>query len=902
MVSRRGGQKIGIPQEVKKAGGTARVDRHRRAANEIRLLMVEDVQSDAELAVYELGKAGLSCTMLRVQTERDFLRELQEFNPDLILCDFSLPGFDGMSALALARERCPEVPLIFVSGTIGEELAIESLKRGATDYVLKGNLARLVPAARRALQEAEDRAKSRKTETELAAIRDRTNSIFDSLRDVVWSVSPSQRKIIYINAATREVFGRLPEEFMRNPALWFECVHPDDHERVRAAWNRVLAGNAIDMEYRILHRDGSVRWIQNRARRVRSSEIRELRVDGIASDITERKLQEEKILRLSRIERVLSGVNSAIVRIRERDALLREACRIAVDDGGFALSWVGLIDSETRDIRPHVWVGEDGGFINAMQRALHGQAKEGQGATRLAVRTGQPVIVNDVATDERLAHRQAALEAGFGSVVVLPLAIEGETVGTLNFCARDRNVFNRDELKLLLDLAGDVSFALAAIAREERLNYLAYYDALTGLPNRQLFHQRVDQFVLTAQQMRGKVALLVLDFERFAIVNSTLGRHAGDAVLKQVAERLRRALDDRHPVARLGADTFAVVLADVGEPADMAHMFERQILTAVSEPFAVAGQELRPTLRCGIALFPGDATNAEELFRNAEAALKKAKSSGDKYLFYAPQMNARVAEKLRLENRLRIAVAEEQFVLHYQPKVEVATNRITGLEALVRWRSPELGMVPPNDFVPLLEETGLILDVGKWVMKQALKDYCRWQAAKLDPPRIAVNISPLNLREENFATDVKQLASVQGSGMLQLDLEITESLIMQDIDHAIATLESLKSAGIGIAIDDFGTGYSSLGYIARLPVNSLKVDRSFIAGMTNSPHNMTIVSTIISLAHCLGLKVVAEGVETQEQLQLLKLLRCDEMQGYLFSPALPADEIEHLFASRGKVQ
>ncbi|MBI4203484.1 MAG: EAL domain-containing protein [Betaproteobacteria bacterium] len=864
---------------------------------ETRLLIVEDVGADAELAVRELKRAGLSCTAIRVETKADYLRQLEEFSPDIILCDFSLPHFDGMSALAIAHDRHPEMPFIFVSGTIGEEAAIESLKSGATDYVLKTNLARLGSAVKRALQEAEDRRNRRQTEVELARIRERTNSIFSSLRDVICSVSPDMRQAIYVNAATQEVFGRPPEEFVANPGLWFEVIHPDDAQRVRDAWQQVAAEKAIDIEYRILRPDGAVRWIHNRARLVRSAGDGETRIDGIASDVTDRKRQEEKILRLSRIERVLSGVNSAIVRIRDRDELLREACRIAVEDGGFALAWVGLVDPQTLDIRPHAWMGEERGFLGMIRPSAREDILEGRGVSGAAIRTGKPVVVNDVATDERLIHREETLARGFRSFVVLPLLVGTESAGSLHFYARDAGFFDQDELKLLADLAGDISFALAAMEKEERLNYLAYYDVLTGLLNRRLFHERVDQFVLTARETRGRIALLVLDLQRFGIINDTLGRQAGDAVLKQVGARLRHALEDRHPVARLSVDTFGIVLAGIKDDADVAHALEQKIIGSVSRPFSVAGQELRPSLKCGVALFPGDGMDAEQLFRNAEAALKKAKASGDKYLFYAPQMNARVAEKLALENRLRTAVVDEQFVLHYQPKVEIATRRIIGLEALIRWRSPELGMVPPNEFVPLLEETGLILDVGKWVLNQAVRDYQRWAASGLNPPRIAVNISPLHLRQPNFANDIRRLAAQDGAGILQLDLEITESLIMEDIEHCIAKLETIRAAGIGIAIDDFGTGYSSLSYIARLPVTSLKIDRSFIADMTSSAHNMTIVSTIISLAHCLNLKVTAEGVETKEQLQLLKLLRCDEMQGYLFSPPLPPEEIEGLIGN-----
>ena len=860
--------------------------------HDIRLLIVEDVANDAELAAYELRRNGLACAVQRVETEPDYLHALQAFAPDLILCDFTLPRFDGMTALTLAHERYPELPFIFLSGTIGEDIAVESLKQGATDYVLKTNLSRLAPAVRRALDQAEDRRRTRAAERELESMRDRTNSIFNSLRDVVWSVSPARKEIIYINPATREIFGRSPEDFIANPALWFDCVHPDDAAGVREAWKRLIAGDAIDMEYRIVHRDGGVRWIQNRARCVPGNGAHEPRIDGIASDITERKHQEEKILRLSRIERVLSGVNSAIVRIRDRDELLKEACRIAVEDGGFALAWVGLMEEATHEIRPCAAMGDDRGLL---EHSL--MDKSDRDACVSVLRSGKPHVVNDLAHNAGSGEAEL-LRRGFAAYAILPLHMEDQTIGSLNLYAREAGFFNKDEMKLLLDLAGDVSFALSAMAREEKLNYLAYYDALTGLPNRQQFQQRVDQLVNTAQQAGGTVALLLFDLQRFSIVNTTLGRHAGDVVLREVAQRLRNALEDRHPVARLGGDTFGVVLVGNEQGLDIAHIVDRTIVPAVSAPLSLAGHELRPAVRCGIAVFPADAEHAEQLFRNAEAALKRAKSSAHTYLFYAPQMNARVAEKLDLENQLRVAVAGAQFVLHYQPKVDVMTNRVTGLEALLRWDSPQLGMVPPNDFIPLLEETGLILDVGRCILKQAVTDYNAWRSAGLTPPRIAINMSSLNLREASFAGEVQRIATESGAGALRLDLEITESLIMDDMERSIARLEAIKSAGIGIAIDDFGTGYSSLSYIARLPVNALKIDRSFIAGMTSSPHNMTIVSTIISLAHCLNLKVVAEGVETEEQLKMLRLLRCDEMQGYLYSRPLPPDAVRRLIANQ----
>jgi EAL domain-containing protein (putative c-di-GMP-specific phosphodiesterase class I) len=315
----------------------------------------------------------------------------------------------------------------------------------------------------------------------------------------------------------------------------------------------------------------------------------------------------------------------------------------------------------------------------------------------------------------------------------------------------------------------------------------------------------------------------------------------------------------------------------------------------LSRPFTVENRELRLSFKCGIALFPGDGGDAETLLKNAEAALKKTRASGERYLFYAPQMNARVAEILGLENKLRVAIAEQQFVLHYQPCVDLKSNRMTGMEALMRWDSPELGLMDPSRFIPILEETGLIIDAGKWVLEKAMSDYERWLTEDLQPLRIAVNISALQLRQKDFTSRVEKAFQNGRGGLLHLDLEITESVIMEDIERYIPKLQAIKEMGVGIAIDDFGTGYSSLSYLAKLPVTALKIDRSFVENMVANADSMAIVSTIISLAHALNLKVIAEGVEAEDQLHLLKLLKCDEIQGYLFSRPKPPEEIEALF-------
>jgi diguanylate cyclase (GGDEF)-like protein/PAS domain S-box-containing protein len=864
---------------------------------QIRVLIVEDVPTDAELALRELKKAGLSCKTIRVENKADYLRHLDDFVPDVILSDFSLPHFDGKSALVLARDKCPDVPFIFVSGTIGEETAIESLKSGATDYILKTNLARLGPAVQRALQDARDRGARWAAEYRVRELQERFELFMLYLPGIAF-IKDSQGRYQFMNRAWEKfagikasvAIGRTEEE------LWPELGR--QHQQSERA---VFEENKVVETLNTYPDQDGVHTFLVHSFPILDAEGRVSLVGGVAVDLTERLRAEEKVVRLSRMQGVLSDINSTIVRVRDRDKLFHEACRIAVEGGGFKLAWVGLVDGVTGDIRPHTQMGEDGSFLRTIHLSVREDLPRGQGVSGMAFRSRKPIVVNDVASDGRLYHKKETLLSGFRAFIVMPLLVESEPIGSLYFYADQVGFFDQAEVQLLTELAGDISFALEYIEKEDRLNYLAYYDVLTGLPNRNLFSESANQLVHAALHDNSQVALIVLDLQRFATINDTLGRPAGDDVLRKVAKRLRHALEERHLVARVGADLFAILLADVKDAAGVAHLLEREIIDAIGRPISVSGQELRPFVRCGVALFPADGADAEVLYRNAEAARKKARQSGDRYLFYAPQMNAMVAEKLDLENKLRVAIANEQFVLHYQPKVSIASGRVVGIEALIRWQSPDLGLVTPHRFIPLLEETGMILDAGRWALRQAVRDFRQWVAKGLQPPRIAVNISSQQLRQKDFVEETKEII-VQGDGETPaIDLEITESLIMENIDQCSAKLDMLKSAGIGIAIDDFGTGYSSLSYLARLPVSSLKIDRSFIVDMTNNPDHMAIVSTVILLAHSLNLTVTAEGVETQEQLNLLKLLKCDEMQGYLFSKPLPAAQVEAMFGGATEV-
>jgi diguanylate cyclase (GGDEF)-like protein len=503
----------------------------------------------------------------------------------------------------------------------------------------------------------------------------------------------------------------------------------------------------------------------------------------------------------------------------------------------------------------------------------------------------QPIVVEDMEHDARiLLHREAG-ERDFHSLVMLPLRVADTAVGVLALYAKEIGFFNASEMKLLLELAGDIAFAIDHIDKQERLDYLAYYDALTGLANRTLFLERVSQYMRGAASAGHKLALFLVDLQRFKNINDSLGQAAGDALLKQVAQWLAHEVGDASLLARIDADHFAVVLPKVDQDGSVARLLDRAMDAFEEHPFHLGAGVFRVAVKSGVALFPDDGATADVLFKNTEAALKKAKASGDRHLFYAPQMTEAVAGKLTLENQLREALDKGEFVLHYQPKVNLMSSKLTGVEALIRWNDPRTGLVPPGRFIPILEETGMIGEVGRWALHKAVEDYLRWLDAGLPAVRIAVNVSPLQLRNRDFTAEVAQAIAIDARAPAGLELEITENLIMEDVKHSIATLRAIRDLGVTIAIDDFGTGFSSLSYLSKLPVDTLKIDRSFVIEMT-APEGRSLVPAIIGLAHSLKLKVVAEGVETEDQSRLLRLLGCDEMQGYLFSKPVPSEVLE----------
>jgi diguanylate cyclase (GGDEF)-like protein len=738
---------------------------------ELHVLLIEDSGPDAELTIRRLRAAGFNCRYRCVVNESDMRRELKAYRPDLILSDFSIPGFNGMSALAIARVEAAGVPFIFLSGTIGEERAIEALKCGAIDYVLKSNPMRLVPAVERALAEAELR---------------------------------------------------------------------------------------------------------------RTSQI-----------------AEQQVARLTGVLQMLSGINAALVRIQNRDELLNETCRLAHRMGGYAIAMVALINPTTRMARPVGWAGYD--FLPRPGEEFP-VADHEEGDTSLmgrVIRTGQAALCEDLNRSSLVIDRRDLLiAAGVRSLACLPLRVDGTPVGSFLCGTVTSGVIGPEELLLLEEVASNLSFALQYLDKQDAVRFLSYFEPLTGLAKRALFCERLIRLLKRGTESLPRLAVAVFDIEHLSVINDSYGRHTGDRLLQCVADRLKGHFPDTEQLAHLGGGTFVCMSALPERAEDEIRGLHQEFTRIFDRPFDVDGHEIVATIKSGHACYPEDGKEPNELVQNAEAALKEAKTSGEQYLHHRIEMNSELARRVGMEHRLRTALDEKQFVLHYQPKVTLGTGTIAGAEALLRWQDPENGLTPPGVFLPLLESAGLMPAIGTWALRQAASDCRHWREMGLPPIRIAVNISPPELRRRNAASEILEcIGDLAGDPNWCVDIEITEGALVGDSSACVHALRMLRAAGVRIAIDDFGTGFSSLGRLSEMPIDTLKIDRSFTSRLPADRKGCTLVSTIIDLAHAFEMTTVAEGVETQAQLEYLIRENCDQSQGFLHSRPIPKAEFERFLGA-----
>lgn len=706
----------------------------------------------------------------------------------------------------------------------------------------------------------------------------------------------SEGEVVLFNAQAVKLFGWRPEELLGQK---IEVLVPtrgrDSHPAHRLEYMAAPSARVMgrDMQLFALRKDGTECPVDIRLSPLQTDEG--LLVMSAIRDVTERKRAEARIIFLNRVHTMLSSINMLIVRVRDRQELFRQACQIAVDAGGFRMSLIVMVDTVSQKIQLVACAGKNAALVDAIEGVLASREDAPKTMIARAIREQRVLVSNDSQTDSSLLLGRAYAESDVRSVAVLPLLVGGEALGALVLYSSERAFFQEEELQLITELASDIAYAMDHINKQERLDYLAYYDPLTGLANQTLFLERVAQYMRSATRDGVQLAIFLIDLERFKNINDSLGRTSGDALLQQVAHWLTQHAGDVNLLARLDADHFAAVMPQVRQESDATRPMLKTLNALKTHPFRLNDAVFRIGAKVGVAVFPADGGDANTLFMHAEAALKKAKTSREHFLLYTPTMGDATAGNLTLENQLRLALEHNEFELYYQPKINLSSGKLTSAEALIRWNDPRSGLVLPGRFIPLLEETGLIYEVGRWALGQVIADGLRWRALGLPSLRIAVNVSALQLRHRGFVDEVRQAIGVDPDAAAGLELEITESLIMEDVKHSITSLQAIRDMGLTVAVDDFGTGFSSLSYLSQFPVDTLKIDRSFVVNMTTGPQGLALVSTIISLAHALALKVVAEGVETEEQSRLLLLLNCDEIQGYLFSKPVPREVFETRF-------
>jgi diguanylate cyclase (GGDEF)-like protein len=613
-----------------------------------------------------------------------------------------------------------------------------------------------------------------------------------------------------------------------------------------------------------------------------------------------------RTLRVSGLYSALSQCNQAIVRSRSEAELFARIVDGVVDHGGMTMAWIGIIDPQRREVRSAAAAGAGIDYMTQLVLPLDSNKPEDSGPIGLAYSGGEPQWCQDfqAAAENGTWHAQGACY-GWQSSAAIPLRRHGEITGFFVLCADTTHAFDDEVQALLLEMTLDIEFALKNFDREaereqanERIQYLAHHDALTGLPNRAQLQEHTRHALALARRNRSSLALLMLDLDHFKDINDSLGHSVGDLLLCELAQRLRQCLREDDMVARLGGDEFIFVLEQV-EAADTAAV-ARKLIDMIGQPYRIGVHDLKVSASIGIALYPADGADLEALLQSADAAMYQVKRAGrHDYRFFTLAMQHRAARHLQLVNALRYALEREQMRVVYQPQISLTTGAIVGAEALLRWTTPELGgVVTPAEFIPAAEESGLILPIGAWVLRQAVRQARAWIDAGLPPVVMAVNLSATQFRNTELPELITQILEEEGLPPAYLELELTEGVAAHDPEGAIAIMNRLHERGVRMSIDDFGTGFSSLSHLKKFKVYKLKIDQSFVRDISTDAEDKAIVSAIINMARSLGLKTIAEGVETAEQLAFLREQHCDEMQGYHFSQPVPEAEFRQLLSKR----
>ncbi len=799
-----------------------------------RVLVVDDEKFARQVLRDALEQGGYE--VIEAQDGMQALEIVRQSLPDLVLLDVYMPNMDGITTCSRLRERAESrnLPVLMVTASDDTKIISRAYAAGATDFITKPiNWTHLRHHVRYVLRSSRLFEELRRNETRLAEAQ-RIAGLGH------WEWDPALDMLVCSDEALR-VLGLPPETPPGPLELFLDPVHPEDLAEVRFAVKAALEGKPLQsLEYRIRLADGSQRFVHVQAEVSLLAGLNSPKLSGTIQDISARKSVEEK-LRLS--AKVFDNSGEMIL-ITDRDGNILDAnsafCRIT----GYGRA--GMLGKNMGDLKSGL---PQGAFARNLTVGL--------------------------------------LQTGQWQGEVLGRRSNGETFPALVTINAARDV--EGEITHFVAIAADISQLKET---QQRLQYLADFDPLTDFPNRHQFQARLQQALAEAGGNAGLVAVLFFDLDDFKEVNDTLGYKAGDQVLKEVALRLQGFVGGNELVARLGSDEFGVILRSLEQTEQAAGMAQK-LLLLFDRPFLVEGRELYVSGSAGISLNILDGAKAAGLVKKAETAMHYAKLKGKGSVkFFSEHMNVRVQERLALKTSLRQALRRDEFFLHYQPKFNSQSGLLTGMEALARWQHPGRGLVRPAHFIPLAEETGLIVPLGENMLLQACAQNVEWQARGFPPFRVAVNLSTQQFQDKNLVQMISRVLAETGLDPKWLELEITETVLMQDTQKGIDMLARLKAMGIRISLDDFGTGYSSLSYLKRLPVDCLKIDYTFVKGIFANVEDAAIIRAIIAMAHTLNLKVIAEGVETEEQRTFLREQGCDEVQGYLAAMPLPVNEVE----------
>jgi diguanylate cyclase (GGDEF)-like protein/PAS domain S-box-containing protein len=700
----------------------------------------------------------------------------------------------------------------------------------------------------------------------------------------------------YVSPQVEKILGYRPEEFVRDPSLWESLLHPEDRDRALAAESEGHLGkrDTVPVAYRMHRRDGEVVWMQDEA-------VLEADEDGVPIwhgvlyDVSERKHAEGNLQRSLSQQAVVARLGERALQNGDPQELMEAATELIRKVEGIHSACIWELDRDGR--RLNLRAGLEGSAVGAGRRVSASRDSHA-GA---ALDSGTHAVVPDWEQETR--HTMPPVLRVFGAASSLAVVIDGKSrpFGVLDVHATERHRFSAKDLPFVQAAANVLADAIERHKADQALRYRVLHDSLTGLPNRLSFVDTLAESLAKATISGSPVGILFLDLDHFKLINDSLGHHAGDSLLRAVAPRLRSHLRPGDIVARFGGDEFGILidrLADEGEAVTIAD----RVAAAFGQPFTIDGVDHFVSASIGVAISNGSAerpANAELLIRDADAAMYRAKEGGrSRCVLFDAEMRAAAMLRLEVERELRQALDREELALHYQPVVNLRSGEIGGLEALVRWRHPERGMLDPSEFVSIAEDSGLIEPIGRWVQERACRQALEWHHLRPDsrPLDVSVNLSTRQVAHRDLPATVEEVLARTGLDPAHLRLEITESVLVEESATAASSLQALNELGVRLVLDDFGTGYSSLAYLNRFPFHALKIDRSFIDALGIEQEATAIVEAIIGMARALSLEVIAEGVESDVQLSELQRLGCDYAQGHLFHAAMPEREVSRLIA------